>query len=468
MEPKTLSRVSIIYDQAQTYMLSVEAELANTKSKNDPDELGLATSATVNEDYHHEQASEVDLNIGPTNAYLKFMTRYGMFKEMDKVLLALPTSGPLSPDTITYTTMFSALYDDMSRRTKDSRSSAATTDGTASATSPGGLWTRMCRQYQSSDGTNVERRSIDESVVLIALKCLSRGYQSSQSTAMEIIDTIWSLPRPSSFSITTVPILRGPSGLKLPQFPLTIRAATTIMSVCPKPTDRSHYAQLFMDRSELKRDIDTPFLIAAIRALSETGDIQTVLDILSNYQPRQPNHWPVSVWHDALTAARWSHGQEGGIKAQPDFDNALKIFRRMTHLPPGVEEGQGKRTGDYDQAETPNGKSSDIRGTKWATTVPLEPDSKSVSLLLKIAMGRGWREVEQAVNINRYLQPNLTSNDGQNRKGRIGGRQWDLELAKDVERACERLLEREWPRDQAAGFKDLMYQAKRSQGGERG
>ena len=469
VEPKTLSRVSIIYDQAETYMAAAQAELERSKNKNDPEELGLATDAMVEEGEDGGYATEVDVSVGPTNAYLKFLARYGMFKEMDKVFLALPTSGPLSPDIITYTTMFSALYDDLNRRGRDAKSGASGTE--RSTTNPSGLWTRMCRQYSSTEEHGMAGadglRTIDESVVLIALKCLSRGDQSSQGTTMDIIDTIWSLPRPSSSSsYVGTPQLRGPTGFTLPKLPLSIRAATTIMSVCPKPTDRSHYAQLFLDRPELKKEIDTPFLIAAIRALSETGDIDAVMDILDNYQPRQPNHWPLSVWHDALTAARWSKSEDQGLRSQPDFQSALKVFRRMTHLPAGVEDGE--RGGKY-EVDTPNGKPSDMRGIKWARSPPIEADPKSISLLIKIALGRGWREVEQAVNVYQYVQSDSSTHSaddgqGQGRRGKMGGkRQWDLELAKDVERACERLLEREWPKNKAGEYERLKEKARRAQ-----
>ena len=460
-------------------MSAVETKLERAATKNDPDELGLSTNAILEEgEYGAGDGTEMDISVGPTNAYLKFLARYGMFEEMDKAFLALPTTGPLSPDTISYTTMFSALYDDLNRRSRDLRESRNLRDasdtrqvtssamGERSTTSPGGLWTRMCRQYASIDdiGGADRERTMDESVVLLALKCLSRGDQSAQRTSMDIIDTIWSLPRPSSPSSShlTTPQLRSPTGFNLPKLLLSIRAATTIMSVCPKPTDRSHYAQLFLERPELKRDIDTPFLIAAIRALSETGDVETVLDILDNYQPRQPNHWPLSVWHDALTAARWSRSEEQGMKSQPDFLNALKIFRWMTHLPKGVEDGEPERR--YEEG-TPNGKSSDMRGIKWSTSPAIEADPKSVSLLLKIALGRGWREVEQAINVYQYVTsgPSTTTAPNEKRReGRMAGkRQWDLELAKDVERACERLLEREWPESKTRGYEKLKEKARR-------
>lgn len=450
VEPKTASRVSIIYDQAQTYAREKETELEEAESRNDPDELGLDTNATLDDE--GISAVESDVNVGPTNAYLKFLARYGLFAELDKTFMAMPMTGPLSPDVITYTTMFSALYDSMNRT--DEAGGAAQN---RSRSTPGGLWAQMTRQFRSGVS---ERHEIDESVALIALKCMARGDQNTQRQAMDIVDALWSLPRPST---SPSPMLRGGvSGSAtppaLPRLPLTIRAATTIMSICPKQTDRSHYAHMFLQRPELKDEIDTPFLIAAVRALSETGDIETVRDILDNYQPRQPNHWPISVWHDALTAARWSTSEEQGLKSQPNFDAALAVFRRMTHLPTGVEDGQV--AGEYAVA-TPNSKPIDARGIKWARAVPVEPDAKALSLLLKTALGRGWREVEQAINVFKHFRAHGAA-DGQTQeiKGKTRGRQWEDELAKDLGRACERLLERQWPEDKARQYKRLLSASK--------
>jgi hypothetical protein len=217
------------------------------------------------------------------------------------------------------------------------------------------------------------------------------------------------------------------------------------MSVCPKPSDRSHYAHLFLQKPELQKHIDTPFLITAIRAFSETGDVQTVLEIMDSYQPRQPNQWPVYVWHDALTAARWSMSEEQGMRNQPDFEAALSIFRRMTHLPPGAEDGQV--TGEY-IVKSPNGKPVDIMGVKWAKGSPMEVDAKAVSLLIKTALSRGWRDVQRAMAVFEYvegeklLETPVPSKVG----GHAGsGRQWGVDLCRDVERACERLLERDMP-----------------------
>ena len=156
------------------------------------------------------------------------------------------------------------------------------------------------------------------------------------------------------------------------------------------------------------------------------------------------------------------------MKSQPDFASALTIVRRMMHLPTGVEDGATTGSKAEYKPASPNGKPHDERGVKWANSPALEADPKSISLLLKIALGRGWREVEQAINIFRYVQDDLSPLNVKETRSRVESgvgskRQWDLELAKDVERACERLLEREWPEEKAAEYKRLGQKAKRLQ-----
>jgi hypothetical protein len=459
-EPRTVSRVNIIFDQAQSHLAAQAAELDRLESQNDPEELGLATSGMVDESF--VEGDGLDINIGPVNAYLKFLAKYGMFQEMEKAFTAMPTSGSLSPDSITFSTMFSGLFDKLSRKSLRETSSAPTLLADKGLTASG-LWNQAYRQFRDNESPrSSDKRKIDEELALIALKCLSRGDQISQRQTMEVIDALWPLPRPKD-TRTPSQIRLTPPTHTLPQLPLTIRAATTIMAVSPKPTDRSHYARLFLQKAELQKAIDTPFLITAIRAFSETGDVQAVLDILDSYQPRQPNHWPVAVWHDALTAARWSVSEEQGMKNQPNFEAALSILRRMTHLPPGVEEGEIKGTFTH---ESPNGKPVDTMGVKWAKSEPVAVEAKAMSLFLKSALSRGWRDIQKAIAVFNYLDgTKLLDLEGArkvvDREAQTGGRQWGVDLCRDVERACEIILEKDIPVEEKSKIEKLLGMVKR-------
>jgi hypothetical protein len=91
-EPRTVSRVSLIFDQAQSHLATQVAELERLENQNDPEELGLKTAGMVDEAF--VEGDGVDINIGPVNAYLKFLAKYGMMGEMEKVFTAMPASGP--------------------------------------------------------------------------------------------------------------------------------------------------------------------------------------------------------------------------------------------------------------------------------------------------------------------------------------------------------------------------------------
>jgi hypothetical protein len=468
-EPRTVSRVSLIFDQAQSHLATQVAESERQESQNDPEELGLNTTGMVDEGL--VEGEGVDINIGPVNAYLKFLAKYGMMGEMEKVFTAMPTSGPLSPDSITFSTMFSGLYDKLTKRTdpKEMKEAQAPINKGLTASS---LWNQVYRQFRDAESPrSSDKRKIDEELALIALKCLSKSDYKSQQQTMQIVDALWPLPRPND-KRTPAQIRLAPPTHSIPHLPLTIRAATTIMAVCPKPTDRSHYAHLFLLRPELQKHIDTVFLITAIRAFSETGDSPAVLEILQSYQPRKPNQWPPAVWHDSLTAARWSVSVEQGMKTLPNFEAALEIMRMMAHLPPGAEDG--KITGPY-IATSPNGKPVDTLGVKWAKAEPVEVDAKPMSIFLKTALSRGYSEIQRAMNVFNHLDgTKLLDLEGARRVAERDvdaqsskGRQWGVDLCRDVERACERLLEREMPEEEKVKVEKLLSMVKRPERGER-
>jgi len=460
LEPRTLSRVKIIHDQAQAHLAAQAAELERLESQNEPEELGLKTNGMVDEPF--VEGEGVDINVGPVNAYLKFLAKYGMMEEMEKVLTAMPTSGPLSPDSITYSTMFSGLFDKLSKKSnvKDIPEGQVSTSKGLTASS---LWNQVYRQFRDSDSSRPsDKRKVDEDLALIALKCLSRSGQTSQRQVMQVIDALWPLSRPND-PRTPSQIRLAPPTTKLRHLPLTIRAATTIMAVSPKQTDRSHYAHLFLQNPELKKSIDTPFLITAIRAFSDTGDVAAVLEILESYQPRQPNQWPLAVWHDALTAARWSVSDEQGFKKLPDFEAALKIMRMMNHLPPGVEDGE--ITGPY-VAESPNGKPVDDMGIKWAKTKPEEIDAKAMSIFLKTALSRAYKDSQRAMAVFTHLDGTKLldlegARKGVDRDAPMGRRQWGVDLCRDVERACERTLELDLDGEEKEKIEKLLVMVKR-------
>jgi len=137
----------------------------------------------------------------------------------------------------------------------------------------------------------------------------------------------------------------------------------------------------------------------------------------------------------------------------------------MSHLPPGVEDGdiQGSYTG-----ESPNGKPVDVMGVKWAKAAPVEVDAKAMSLFLKTALSRGWRDIQRAMVVFQYLDgTKLLDIEGarrvSDREAQAGGRQWGVDLCRDVERACERILEKEMTVEEKLEIEKLLSMVKRAE-----
>jgi hypothetical protein len=160
------------------------------------------------------------------------------------------------------------------------------------------------------------------------------------------------------------------------------------------------------------------------------------------------------------------------MKTLPNFEAALKIMRMMAHLPPGVEDGE--ITGPY-IATSPNGKPVDAMGVKWIKSEPVEVDAKPMSIFLKTALSRGYSEIQRAVNVFNHLDgTRLLDLEGARRVAdrdvdalNTKGRQWAVDLCRDVERACERLMEREMPEEEKAKVERLLGLVKRPEKGER-
>lgn len=154
------------------------------------------------------------------------------------------------------------------------------------------------------------------------------------------------------------------------------------------------------------------------------------------------------------------------MKTLPNFEAALEIMRMMAHLPPGVEDGE--ITSPYIVAP-PNGKPVDTLGVKWIKSEPVEVDAKPMSIFLKTALCRGYSEIQRAMNVFNHLDGTKLldvegarkvaerDTDAQSSKGR----QWGVDLCRDVERACERLLEREMAEEEKAKVEKLLGMVKR-------
>ncbi|OCF41806.1 hypothetical protein I317_04412 [Kwoniella heveanensis CBS 569] len=438
VEERTISRVTILFEQFQKYL---KAKLASHQpsSASEPDlddDLGLTSTKegevlreaeeekAIATPQNEQIAKDDEIDVAPINAYLKFLGRHGMFSEMQKIYISMDTDGPLSPDNVTYTTMFATLHHSLLDHPRP-----ATQPGNSNATNrkpqpelsigptARGIWDRCVRQFGKVHDKN---RRIDNELLIHALTCFLRGRHEDQGFALKLIHQIWSLPPPgqSSFGVSSpaassastepIPFLGSAvssastqsqlSGL--PHLEPNLEAATALIQVLhsiSRPHLGTHYTTLLLSNPKISFAADVRFLQSSMNVYASTGDVAGVMNLLDSFQISSGRQgWDMRAWRAAMTGARWAG----------DFDAALTIFRRAVHLPLGVENDDPQTKADNLKPykwSPPNNQSEDVRGIKWVRPQPIPVDAGMLSNLLKTAMQKSNKDVKMALNIFAYL-----------------------------------------------------------------
>ncbi|WVQ62125.1 uncharacterized protein L199_000263 [Kwoniella botswanensis] len=396
----THSRVTILFEQSQQHIKKCMNASALLQ-----EDLGITHSTSVpsgsqvkKEDQSVNNEFEDEINTSPTNAYLKYLGRHGLWEEMYQTFLSMDTTGPLSPDSITYTTLFASLHHIHLVRGRQKSADPSIVHklidiGPVSR----GIWDQCQRQFAKTKG---ERdRSIDNELFSHALRCLIKGRPEDHRFAISLVDEIWGLPPPgqSKLASTSTSTSTGST----PRLNPTVQSATALIQGLLRSKQTvlaSHYTTLLLSRKDIQTSVDLYFLKSAINALSETGDIGGILGILESYQPPTGSEgWDISTYSSALQGARWAG----------DFPNALKIFKRATQISDDVENTSPadksltaeKGSGEGYIRSTPNGQPVDSRGIRWIKPRPIVPDTNLLSILLKISVGSNNEAIKKVLNI---------------------------------------------------------------------
>lgn len=426
------------------------------------EDLGVAASGVLLREDRLQESTESlqsDIVIAPTNAYLKFLSRHGLFTQMQRTFLSLPQSGPLAPDTVTYTLMFATLY-------HVHRSLEHAPDGKAKAMMIGptakALWEQCLRQSSKEEGQGGQ---VDNGLVAMYVRCLLRGRPEDQRLAVSVIEQVWNLPSPGNSDPTSTSIYLPPpllTAYPIPKLDIDVKSATALISslhTANLPVLATHYTHLILSSSSLIPLFDIEFFKAAILALSVTGEVQSIVDIMDIYQPpsRGKDGWPRDTYRAALTAARWAG----------DYVSALSIFRRATHLSSNIghisaDPSTPPKIEPY-RWVTPNGLAHDKRGVVWVKPTKIDPDAQLLGLLIKTAIQKSNKEIRSALDVyvrtggeSKYLalpsamqadNVSTTSRkllrDEQPREIESSAMRKQLtssvDLARDIQRAAERL-----------------------------
>jgi len=474
-EATTLSRVTNIFDQSQAYLRQIKGKstvatspLTEKMAEND---IGLNTSSVIDTGFTStlppaDTTPSIELiSVVAINSYLKYLAKYAMTDEMQRIFISMERTGPLAPDNVTYTTMFTGLLNRQKQHDLAKKAGTASTETMMSISSTArSLWDQAVRQFgrQSTGSPQLAKAGIDEGLAVIALQTLVNCRHQDKRLAIDLIPQLWGLSTPGRS--TSIPNSEESETDKkgssdLPLLPVTISAATSILNIlriADQPTLATHLTQSFLNNLELQQKFDFPFLRSAISTLALTGDVSTILSIMETYQPQTVSgQWPPDVWLSALRAARFS----------ADFPVALNLFRRLTYLPPNIEKGHSVSKPGSASVEwsPPNDQRTDIQGNKWIPTKPVKPYATIMTMFLKVARNADKSACKQALSI--FTHYPLKDFFDINEKGItmlppfkeislnrevIRGIQARLSLAREVEGVCEVLRgmggdrEREW------------------------
>ena len=486
-------RILSIYNESQANISACITQLQAAKEKQPDAELGVAGLTDLSEENNHqyqnqsEQIKELQdqINVMPTNAYLKLLARWGMWAQMEKVHVAMDTEGQLSPNARTYTIILDALLNRRAQQNerryahaKDDLSTFMTPDdfgNTARA-----LWDEAVRRFHpaipSEDFKPDPERQIDEELALLAMRAFLSGRPTDQRLATSLIPYIWDLPEPTSALPASMTASMSAKSTErrtdteiphymreIPRLKPTIRSASSLLVMlgrANKVTLAATWARHFISLPELRAKMDFQFVRSVIHALGSDGDIEKINEIMSQYQPPTgKGGYHVYIWENALMAAR----------QRADFPAALDAFRRMTHLPWGTEDGVPKEQRKPYVWTRPAGKEADAQGHQYYKPDPISPTAKTLSLLFKAAFGAKApdmmdRNARKAFNVfTAFSIPDLfTIPESDYKRGKsidmmsdsadafegeihsslVHAAEWRLALAKDVARAIELMLER--------------------------
>jgi hypothetical protein len=436
-ERLTLERVRRVYDLSQAH---IRTQLSKaSKGEGSRDNLGVAYPE--GEEGESPMIPSEEVSVWPTNAYLKFLGRYGMWTEMEAIFLGMDREGPLAPDAATFYTMLNTAnnVDHYRRSTKE--------DAGMPAIEVGSVGRAYFDQAVRALGGDV-----DDRIALAALSCLAAGSPADQRLAEELIPRLWNLPAPGQPASATgakgsYPLLPRAWGV-LPTFPLDMRSATALLSTLRRMGNKSlvaHYTRLVAD-GPLARDADLALLRTFIHNLSFAGDADGASTVLATFQPPTgTDGWPTDVYLSVLGAARWA----------ADWDIALSTFRPMVALPPAAEGKSGKYVW-----KSPNGRGQDVRGRQWVPPRPHPVSPAAMGLLFKTGLAclkHGIQPLRSAAQIYEFYGPD-TFFEVRTSAGVVDmtageAKHWDLsrrdygmvgeavELARDLELVAERLTE---------------------------
>ena len=137
---------------------------------------------------HNPESPEY--SVAPINAYLSILSRAHQQQRMFDVYNSLDQSGPLSPDTITYTVMFGALGHSSTMASDDTPAARDLRERNASEARL--VWRQLTKRLEQGDGSVI----VDAQLISSLLSVLALGRPADQVVAFDVLREYVGLAKP--------------------------------------------------------------------------------------------------------------------------------------------------------------------------------------------------------------------------------------------------------------------------------
>lgn len=266
-----------------------------------------------------------------TNAYLDLLVAQGQDAEIKDVLDAMPESGTLAPDDVTFTILFRALRD------------GPTPSGLTCAS----VWTRVAAAKGSGEDASWKSK-LDEKMIVSALQAAIKGNDVDKRRSLALLPEVIGLPLKKSIALK-----------------LNERTAEMVLKFClaiDEPRKCFEYGEVFLADSVLAKSLRVSHYDAIMSALSKLRRTTEAMQLLRDRRPADNNGvWPYKLYMWPLLSAKVRRG---------DFEKLIDVFRGLTGMPWGVE--LGRPTDPPANAPPP-------------LPVVYQPDARMLTLLLEAA-----------------------------------------------------------------------------------
>lgn len=454
LHQKTQSRVSIIWQQAQTYLARPAEQQVETG-------LALPPAETPQEQEKLDARAERS-RLGPVNAYAKFLARYGQWQG----LLQLLDEKKDKWDITGYSTVAHGLLHSAKEQKRQTQADGKKRDGAGVTAHIGQASRRVWESAHKDLYLNQDKRGgFDPNLASACIQGMLMGAPADQRYALSLIPQVFGVaPAPSASGEAQLSPLKTLAGkgkdASIVKLRLDLPSATALLKtlnvVAPK-TAAAHFASAFMMLPRIRQTADEAMIYAAATAYCNVSDVQSIMGLMDSYsQPWGLVGWKMGFWYDALTAARFA----------PDWHALVTVVRRMTLMPTGLEKGKKTREASKIEHNTVR----DLTGKKWQEEVAHKLDARCMTIILKAALSAGGREkIGEAMRILDWAGASEVlsiQQDAVPAKSRAEVRdwsakqkEWTTELSKEIIRATENLLEGK-DEGEAGKWRALQAQAK--------